>query len=209
MLIRNMCLCKKKDGVMNYFLVILVFFLLLISISMIKFEEKKVILAKYRLENAVILSTLSANVADIYEYATFKNLFLDATTEFNGVKEYGYGLNSYSEFQTGTIKAYDIAKKRFKSAIQTNMKVDNNLQSTVDYYSEITLDDFVIYNVRENEVYSYDGTNFYHLGTVGAVKTKTGDSIKCSGIYVRMTVKISALKKEYSLKIEEFVDITT
>lgn len=208
-MLKGKCLCKKKSGVMNYFLVVLVFFLFLINITMIKFEQRKIIFAKYRLENSVILSALSANVADIYQYATYKNLFLDATTEINGVKECGYGLGNYSEFQTGTIKAYSIAKERFKSSLQTNMKVDANFNSEVDYYSKITLDNFTIYNVKENEVYSYDGTNFYHLGAVGTVNTRTGDNIRCSGVYVRMKVKISALKEEYPLIIEEFVDITT
>lgn len=196
-------LLKKEDGYSGYYIIALVFFILMTALTLVKVEERKVKLVKNQLDNAVILSAMSANVADLYQYATFKTLALDSMQGKKGA----YGKNSTTEIETGTKAAYKKAYDRYKSALKVNAHLNSNLESTNKLYSNFKTEKFIIYNVFSDKVYSYDGINFTNIGSKGVVKAPTGDVINASGIYVKASVDINALGQSFNRNINEYVDI--
>lgn len=196
---------KKNAGYGGYYIIAMVFFILVTALTIVKIEERKVYMIKCQLDNAVILSTMSANVADLYQYATYHTVALDSMENKNGF----YGKNSAVEIEAGTKNAYKKALNRYKLALQINAHLDNSLQSKSKLYSNFKTEKFIIYNVFGNKIYSYDGSTFKNAGTKGIIKAPTGDIIAGSGIYVKATVSINALGQAFTSEINEFVDITT
>lgn len=194
--IRKMIL-KKDDGSLDFHIIALVFLILIISLTLMKIEERKVYYLKSNLDNAVVLSTMSANVADIYEFATFNIVYLDATDSSGKIS--AYGKNTEVEMSNGIKIAYQNAYNRFKKALKVNMNRVTNYK----------VDEFKIYNVSSSKICSFDGATYKYEGVKGSVKSPTGDVINCSGIYSKVTVPVTAMGQGFTIEINEFVDTFT
>lgn len=190
----------KKSGNVSYELVTLIFFILIISITSLKLEERKIQFVKYSYENAAILSVMAANVPDRYEFAT-QNEMLYQT---NAAITYGNNLADI-DVAPATKAAWIIAQNRFKTALNTNFPA--NIKNVKSY----TIDEFAIYNVvkQDNKVYWFNGTTSMAevKGIPGTVTTSSGDIVANSGIYVSMTVVFKSMGQEYRMNIHNFVGL--
>ena len=190
----------KKSGNVSYELVTLIFFILILSITLLKLEERKIQFVKYSYENAATLSVMAANVLDRYEFAT-QNEMLYQT---NAAITYGNNLADI-DVAPATKAAWIIAQNRFKTALNTNFPA--NIKNVKSY----TIDEFAIYNVvrKYNKVYWFNGTTSMAevKGIPGTVTTSSGDIVANSGIYVSMTVVFKSMGQEHRMNIHNFVGL--
>lgn len=190
----------KKSGNVSYELVTLIFFILILSITLLKLEERKIQFVKYSYENAATLSVMAANVPDRYALASNRELLL--TTEGN--MNYGEELDE-TTLKIATIVAWERAKEEFSGALNTNLP--KNIVNVESY----TIDEFAIYNVvrKYNKVYWFNGTTSMAevKGIPGTVTTSSGDIVANSGIYVSMTVVFKSMGQEHRMNIHNFVGL--
>lgn len=197
---------KKHSGAMHFSVVIMVFILAITMILVYCLSYRKVKFIKYEIDNDVILATLAANVADIYEFATYNAVMLDTGVEANG-----YGAwDDDAAFRVGCNNAVDEARKRFDSAIETNLNISripgtNEYESNSDNYKDITLEEFIIYNVKNDTVYICDDNSISTVSLEHAV-TPSGQAIESSGVYVKMSLNLIVFGSEMEMEVQEYVD---
>lgn len=210
---------KKRKGAYGCMILSVLFILAIVSITFYKIEERRSYFAKKTMDNAVILSLQSANLVDIYEFATREQILYDACKKEGGLYSSEYGNCSDSNLETGTIVAYERAKNRFLDTflfngnMQTSDSVHFIKNNDLDckFYKSVTLSRFVMYNVYDGYVYEYDGAG--SVSCIGEVSNNitvgTGDVITNSGIYIEMDFVLTLMGKDFNMPIKQYVDITS
>lgn len=192
-------------------LTLFVFFLMFLSIMQMGYQKVKFI--KYRVEDAVHLSARAATVTDFYEYATYERLLLDCSglgTDLFGELS---GVNSSVQYDSNiydaTKKAYGFSFDRFKEAMEENL---NASWSGEQWRCE--LEDFIIYNVYNEDVYVSENTSncIFYSEQKGNMKTPNDVRIYNSGVYVKMTLTVHFMtimghSYDYDISIEDFIDL--
>lgn len=156
---------SKQDGNIGYISLFAVVVLVILAITISQLTVRKLIYLKSNIDNAVILSALSSNVADVYQlYGSNYEDVSYATVEYTDANMLqGTG---YSEVDSSNQKAAELALERFMHSLDTNL-------SCVDFSSDLThfrlnqfpvadtsplvkavyMEDFTIYNIVRGVMY--------------------------------------------------------
>ena len=152
----------KEDGNIGFMSLFAVVVIVILAITISQLSVRKLIYLKNNIDNAVILSALSANVADVYQlYGSNYEDISYATVEYSEVNTI-----QYSDIDSLNKKAAELALKRFMHSLETNL-------SCVDFSSDLTyfklnqlpvsdastlikavyMEDFTIYNLVRGVMY--------------------------------------------------------
>lgn len=180
---------KKKKGTIEVFISSIVLLIIpMIIVMNIRLREIK--LTKNFVEDGLVAANLASATIDLREYGTTHKIVNDNFT-----------------------KSFD----DYISSLKENLKLDNNLMPINQNLicSNITLDNFSIYNVNGNDIQvttrSSDGSiiNSTILNGFGTFKTPDGVLIKSTTIYSKILFKIKGFNNvQYNVSKEKSVDIT-
>ncbi len=90
------------------------------------------------------------------------------------------------------------AYKLFFSTLKKNLNLDDDCVSLDgEYFTHITISDFIVYNVKDSDVYEYiytsngSYTTQVYQNSVGSLSTPNGDIIEKSSAYAKVIVYIN------------------
>lgn len=164
--------------------------------------ERKTFHLKNNIDNGIILSLLSINLIDNYEYATYNEMVYSTST----------GDKSSIDFRINTDLANrtsaQIAYKRFLKSLYYNVSVANFLDTIQDVNSigvalpiksnniikSVKLEKFVVYNIVNSNIYKIEKINndfnITKLNSNSDYDIPYVSNIKNSSVYVKMTFEI-------------------
>ena len=136
-------------------------------------------LTRANLEDGLTISTLSALIFDVDELSASGTACVDIN------------------------KSY----KAFVKTLKTNLDLDENMNAKNPvYYRSIEIKDYIIYNVKENDIteirYSSNGSNLnkVYVDGLGKVVAQNGETITRSSIYVEVEISIEGFAGGESTK---------
>ena len=165
--------------------------LFIVSIlTLTTFTLRRLDVTRIQVEDSLVASNLASAVIDINEYGTTNNIIISDTT-----------------------KAYN----QFCDALKNNLNLNDNFEPSNNKFfkSKIDVLEFVIYNVKGNEIEEVkitdkDITEKIYSGKVGELKTPDGAIINSTTIYSKIGFTIGALlDDEYYRTKEISVDIVS
>lgn len=206
---------KKNSGNITYVATILATVFLIAFFTVYQLTERKTIHLKNNIDNGIILSLLSTNLLDDYQFATHSDIVYscDENIDFR------------LESDNANKKAANIAYQRFMKSLIVNVKVagfsdsiktdyNNNLSISEDntVVKNVKLDKFIVYNVVDSEIYKTEKQNNDFVVTKLSSSRDTENidkEIKNSCIYVKMNFDLYTYGN-YTVNIpfEEIVDMT-
>ena len=169
---------KKEQGFSE--IVVSMFFVVIVVICLsFALKIRMVRLTRANLEDGLTISTLSALIFDVDELSASGTACVDIN------------------------KSY----KAFVKTLKTNLDLDENMNAKNPvYYRSIEIKDYIIYNVKENDIteirYSSNGSNLnkVYVDGLGKVVAQNGETITRSSIYVEVEISIEGFAGGESTK---------
>lgn len=224
-------LLKKEQGSVGYFFIVMILFIVLAFIAVYEISFQKTVHLKNKVDNGIILSTLSANVVDLYQYAssgdiayassyqTAANLYIDPD---------GLNYTGYSDPINANKDAGKIALERFVQSLDDNLSFINfsHSLSVSDHYvlpvssddklvKSARIDEFILYNKVGDKIYKSEKNssgdfNVTELAGTSDPAVEKANNIENSCIYVKMTFEFYVMgDMTVSVPFDELVSITT
>lgn len=209
-------LLKKEEGTVGLYLIVMVLFLLIIFIAGYEICFQRTVHLKKKVDNGIILSVLSANVIDLYQYAStgdiaYATSYQTGTNSNLYVDQNGQPYTGYNDVISGNKKAGSVALDRFLESFGENLSFidythalslnDNTIipvSSNDTLVKSARIDEFILYNKVGGKIYKSRKEN----GGDFSVTELTGNSdpsiskvtnIQNSCIYVKMTFEFHVL----------------
>lgn len=229
--IKNLLL-KKEDGSAGIYFVTMILFMLFMVITMYELTFEKTVHLKSKVDNGIILSALSANVVDLFQYATTGDVAYATSRQTAKdpdiyIDPSGTPYSGYMDVLSGNVNSGKIAMERFIRSLNDNLSfIDYSRELTLndnttlpigddDYVKSARIDSFILYNVVNGKIYKTERTT----GTDFSVTELTGHSdpevekannIETSCLYVKMTFTFYLVGGyEVTVPFDELVGIST
>lgn len=224
-------LLKKEKGNVGIFLIIMILFLLLVFLAVYELSFQKTVHLKQKVDNGVILSTLSANVIDLYQYASTGDIVYASSTQTGSnlyVDASGHPFTGYTNIYEANKNAGRMALMRFLDSLDENL-------SFINFSHDLSLNDhtnlpvnpadgliksakinkFVVYNKLGGKIYKSEKNSTGNFD----VSMLTGNSdpavskannIQNSCIYVEMTCSMYVIGNQtVDFTFDELVSISS
>lgn len=183
------------------------FIFFILTITVYKVEERKAFFNKKVYDNSIINSLLYANLCDLPAYATMEELIYQTPDSPDGVP-YCFG-----DMKICVLKAQELAKENFTKAFIENAslkKIDSKNFEALNTFSgikKITINDFILYDAFEGKIYSCDDTGAVKESALGSTTFPTGEDVKCSSLYIDITITYDYLGKDVTLSMKKHIGI--
>lgn len=174
-------LLRKKEKGMANVIICLMFFIIVVICLMFSLKYKNVKMARDKMDDGITASSLAALIIDMDTYT--------ATSEYTIHPE----------------KAYNA----FVETLKINLNLNDNMEALNPvYYTQIDIEDFIIYNVYKNDVtvIKYNGgipDSYTYSNGLGTVTAVNGEKITSSSIYVKLSLSLNSFMSSG----EKYVDI--
>ena len=224
-------LLKKEQGSVGYFFIVMILFIVLAFIAVYEISFQKTVHLKNKVDNGIILSTLSANVVDLYQYASSGDIAY-ATSYQTAANLYvgpdGLNYTGYSDPINANKDAGKIALERFVQSLDDNLSFINfsHSLSVSDHYvlpvssddklvKSARIDEFILYNKVGDKIYKSEKNssgdfNVTELAGTSDPAVEKANNIENSCIYVKMTFEFYVMgDMTVSVPFDELVSITT
>lgn len=201
---------QKGNGSVDIILLLSLLIVTLSAITIMGLTERMAKYAKYNVEDAVIVSAMSANVIDLYKAATDEIVVLSCS---DGPDDDYYTMYNEDVYEA-TREACRMAYERFTYVLASSLQLERNpFVDESAYVKQIQINEFSIYNVIDNDIYRASDVN----GNIsaaelfqdkrGSMTVNGGDSVNYSGIFVDITAQIEILGNIYTKNVKEYIEI--
>jgi hypothetical protein len=223
---------KKEKGNVGFFLIVMILFILIAFIGVYEISFQRTVHLKNKVDNGVILSALSANIMDLYQFASTGDIAY-ATSYQTGkdpnlyVDSNGQPYTGYSDAITANKNAGSIALERFLQALDDNLSfieythtlsLNDHTKLPVNSSDKLvksaTIDEFILYNKIGNKIYksAKDGSGNFTVTQLSGnsdPSVEKVDNIENSCIYVKMTFEFYVMGQMCaSIQFDELVSIS-
>lgn len=214
-------LLKKEKGNVSYFLIIMIVIFLVSGIALYELSFQKTMHLKNKVDNGIILSALSANVIDIYQYATYSDVAYATSYTLGGNND------GYIDVNKGNKDAGRIALERFLDSLNYNLNfidfshelsINDNTNLPIDSNDTLVksarIDEFILYNVIGGKIYKTEKDSNGDFTVTELQGNSDPDiekaaNIQHSSIYIKMTCKFYVIgEMTIEIPFEELIDIT-
>lgn len=224
-------LLKKEKGNAGIFLIIMILFLLLVFLAVYELSFQKTVHLKQKVDNGVILSALSANVIDLYQYASTGDVVYASSTQTGSnlyIDASGHPFMGYTNVNEANKNAGRMALMRFLDSCNENLGFINfshdlslndhtNLPVNPNngLIKSVKINKFIVYNKLGGKIYK----SAKNASGNFEVSILTGNSdpainkasnIQNSCIYVEMTCTMYVIgDKTVDFTFDELVSISS
>ena len=226
-------LLKKEKGNVGFFIIVMILFIIIAFIAVYELSFQKTVHLKAKVDNGIILSALSANVIDLYQFASTGDIAYASSYQTGKdpnlyVDSNGHPYTGYSDVINANKKAGSIALERFLKSLDDNLSFieythalslhDHTklpVNSTDTLVKSAKIDEFILYNKIGGKIYksAKDGSgNFVVTQLPGNSDPSVAkvNNIENSCIYVKMTFEFYVMGQTYaSIQFNELVSIST
>lgn len=140
-------LLKKEKGNVGFYIVVMILFIIIAFIAVYELSFQRTIHLKTKVDNGIILSALSANVIDLYQYASTGDVAYASSTQTGNnlyVDASGHPFSGYTNVYEANKSAGRMALSRFLDSMNDNL-------GFIDYTHKLTLNDHTNLPVSSND----------------------------------------------------------
>ncbi len=197
---------RKKEGAVEGIVICLVLIVCLIMITLYSIQLRIAQNEKYETDEAVTIAASSAQLVDLYQYASTGENVLDCTGNGNSG-------GKYSQPYEATKEACRITFDRFQEHLAMSLNLSEDLTPSENtYIKKVEVHEFTIYNVMNAGVYTctFNGSDFTEtqydpdFHTTKMIKGKERAIIQTS-VYVDIEFTVEIFGKTYVIPITEYV----
>ena len=223
-------LLKKEKGNVGFYIVIMILFIVIIFIAVYELSFQRTVHLKTKVDNGAILSALSANVVDLYQYASTGDVAYASSTQTGSnlyIGSSGHPFTGYSNINEANKSAGRMALMRFLDSLNDNLgfidftrtltlndHANLPISPTDEFVKSAKIDQFILYNKVGGKIYKSAKDaggkfNVTELTGNSDPSVSKADNIQNSCIYVKMTCKFYVMGSQtVDVTFDELVSIS-